>query len=342
MIKPIVALTLGDPAGIGPEIVLKALLNKSLVARYRLVVVGDAFVLKASHRGHASDFDLPSLCLPKEIRRSQSFPCLLNCGHGEFKIPRGRIDRRCGLLSLHYLQTAVHLALNGFVDGIVTAPIHKQSWAAAGAKAPGHTELLAQWSRTKQFAMAFYTKDFLTVLLTTHLPLKKAIAALSSRLLREKIRLTHQSLKGLGRQRIRIAVAGVNPHAGEGGLLGEEERRIFLPAIRRCRKEGLDVSGPYPADTLYLRAAQGEFDAVVAPYHDQAMLAVKTLSFGHATNITLGLPFVRTSVDHGTAFDIAGQGVANESAMVGAIERCGEWILARKKSMSQIKAKKIF
>jgi 4-phospho-D-threonate 3-dehydrogenase / 4-phospho-D-erythronate 3-dehydrogenase len=331
MTKPVVALTLGDPAGIGPEIALKALRKRFLSREIKLVLIGDVFVLKSISRL------VPSLPLPshfatfEKIANSGTYPCLLNLRHPPFDIPFGRVDARCGRLSIDYLNTAIRLARAKAVDGIVTGPIHKQAWAAAGSAFSGHTEMLAAATRTRDFAMAFSAKGFLTVLLSTHLPLKNALSLLSAPLLERKIHLTVRALREMGSQSARLAVAGVNPHAGEGGLLGDEELKIFLPAIKKCRRKGLDVSGPYSADTVYLRAARGEFDAVLAPYHDQAMLAVKTLSFGHATNITLGLPFVRTSVDHGTAFDIAGKGLANESAMVDAIQKCRELIHARQR-----------
>lgn len=331
MTRPVVALTLGDPAGIGPEIVLKALRKGSLTRSVKLVVIGDKFVLQSF---------LPTQQFPRrfsffstfdEIARSRTFPCFFDCRHSEFNIPVGHISARCGQMSLDYIQTAVQMARCGIVDGIVTSPINKQAWKQAGSKFAGHTEMLAALSGAKNFAMAFFAKHFFTVLVTTHLPLKQAIAALRVPLLEQKIRLTHKALHEMGIRHSRIAVAGVNPHAGEGGVLGDEEKKIFLPAVRKCQKAGLDVSGPYPADTIYLRAARGEFDAVIAPYHDQAMLAVKTLSFGSSTNITLGLPFVRTSVDHGTAFDIAGKGIAREQALVQAILKCRDLIHVQRK-----------
>lgn len=332
MIKPVVAITLGDPAGIGPEIILKTLCQKSLTDRVKLILIGDSFVLRRFSRSPRCNSPLPRFDTFKEIIRGRCFPCLLDCGHEAFVIPVGRVDRRCGQLSIDYLKTAIRLAQRREVSGIVTAPIHKQAWAAAGSPFPGHTEMLAAMTHTKKFAMAFYAKEFLTVLMSTHMPLKKALSGLRMKTLEDKILLTVASLEEFGRRRPRIAVAGVNPHAGEDGLLGKEEQRIFVPAIKRCQEKGINVSGPYSADTIYLRAAQGEFDAIIAPYHDQAMLAVKTLSFGHATNITLGLPFVRTSVDHGTAFDIAGTGSARADALIAAIEQCRELILARRQS----------
>jgi 4-hydroxythreonine-4-phosphate dehydrogenase len=326
-----VALTLGDPAGIGPEIVARAVRKKSVAGSVRLVVVGDFFVLEHFLRQSRLNPPLSRYCTIEEIHRSKRFPCLLDAGHEPFAIPVGRVDARCGQMSIEYVQTATQLALARNVDGIVTAPIHKQAWAAAGSPFPGHTEMLADLSAARHYAMAFWAKGFLTVLMTTHLSLRDALARLSSDLLKSTLQLTIESLRESGLHKARIAVAGVNPHAGEGGLLGDEENRIFLPVIQEFQLKKFNVTGPYSADTLYLRAAAGEFDAVVAPYHDQAMLAVKALSFGHATNITLGLPFVRTSVDHGTAFDIAGRGIASENALLHAIEKCRELILRRKK-----------
>jgi 4-hydroxythreonine-4-phosphate dehydrogenase len=330
MTNPVVALTLGDPAGIGPEIALKALRKKNLSPHVNLILIGDLFVLESIAHRIVPAPDIRPFSTFEEIVDARTYPCLLNLNHRRFKIAPGHVDARCGRMSIDYVNTAVCLATAGKIDGIVTGPIHKQAWAAAGSRFSGHTEMLASTTGSRDFAMAFSAKNFLTVLLSTHLPLKDALALLSVSLLERKVDLTVKALKEMGVRRARLAVAGVNPHAGEGGLLGDEEIKILTPAIRKCRRKGLDVSGPYPADTVYLRAARGEFDAVLAPYHDQAMLAVKALSFGHATNITLGLPFVRTSVDHGTAFDIAGKGVASESALVEAIEKCRDLIRARR------------
>ncbi len=334
MIRPVVALTLGDPAGIGPEIVARVVRKKSVAESLRLLVVGDSFVLEHFLRHSRLKPPLSRYCTIEEIHRSKRFPCLLDAGHEPFAIPVGQVDARCGQLSIDYVQTAIRLALAKTVDGIVTAPIHKQAWAAAGSPFPGHTEMLADLSATRNYAMAFWAKGFLTVLMSTHLSLRGALARLSQDLLSRTLHLTITSLREFGLRKARIAVAGVNPHAGEGGLLGDEENRIFLPVIQEFQLKKFNVSGPYSADTLYLRAAAGEFDAVIAPYHDQALLAVKTLSFGHAINITLGLPFVRTSVDHGTAFDIAGRGIASEKALLHAIEKCRDLILRRKKRYS--------
>lgn len=330
MTRPVVALTIGDPAGIGPEIVLKAVKKKALNQRARLLIIGDSFLLTDSTLPRSSSVLFSAPAFLRRNLEQQRFPQLLDCGHKPFTISCGRINKRCGQMSIDYVRTAVALALEGLVDGIVTAPINKRAWALAGTRYPGHTEMLAALTHTRDFAMAFYAKGFYTVLLSTHLPLRRAISTLRPGLLCDKVRLTARELSALGIRHPRIAVAGLNPHAGEGGLLGKEEIQILTPGIRRCQRERIAVSGPYSADTLYLRAAAGEFDAVLAPYHDQAMVAVKSLSFGHATNITLGLPFVRTSVDHGTAFDIAGKGIADESALVEAIKRCVALIGARR------------
>ncbi|MDD5541752.1 MAG: 4-hydroxythreonine-4-phosphate dehydrogenase PdxA [Acidobacteriia bacterium] len=332
MTRPVVAVTIGDPSGIGPEIVQKAVQKKALNRRARLLIIGDSFLFDPSLLPRSSRTSFLALRISRRNFHRQRFPQLLDWGHTPFAIPTGRISKRCGQMSYDYLETAVSLALRGYVDGIVTAPINKRAWAVAGIRFPGHTEMLAAHTHTRHFAMAFYAKGFYTVLLSTHLPLQRAISSLHPGLLCEKARLVTRELSALGIRKPRIAVAGINPHAGEAGLLGKEEIKIMAPAIRQCRRERIALHGPYPADTLYLRAAAGEFDAVLAPYHDQAMIAVKALSFGHATNITLGLPFVRTSVDHGTAFDIAGKGIANEGALAEAIDRCVVLIEARQKA----------
>jgi 4-hydroxythreonine-4-phosphate dehydrogenase len=214
----------------------------------------------------------------------------------------------------------VNDALAGRVDAIATAPINKGAFAAAGFSWPGHTELLADLCGVSDVAMMFWSDALRVVLATVHIPLAEVPRALTSDRLLRVIRLTARSLPRFGIARPRLGVAGLNPHAGEDGLLGTEERTAFAPAVSTAAREGLDVSGPWPADTLFVRAARGEFDAVIAAYHDQGLIPVKLASFGRAVNVTLGLPIVRTSVDHGTAFDIARKGIADPGSLVEAIQ----------------------
>jgi len=233
--------------------------------------------------------------------------------------PVGIVSAASGRRAYDEILRAVDDARAGRVDGIVTAPINKAAFAAAGLHWKGHTDLLAHLCHVPDVAMMFWSEKLRVVLATVHIPLADVPAALTQERLLSTIRLTASALPRFGITSPRIAVAGLNPHAGEDGLLGGEEISTIRPAIAAARAEGLDVHGPFPADTLFVRAAQGEFDVVIACYHDQGLIPVKLLSFGHSVNVTLGLPIIRTSVDHGTAFDIARQGKADPGSMVEAI-----------------------
>ena len=210
-------------------------------------------------------------------------------------------------------------ALAGRVHAIATAPINKEAFALAGLPWRGHTDLLAHLTGAKQVAMMFYADSIRVILATVHVPLSEVPRILTQELMEAILRLTVRELPRFGFQSPRVAVAGLNPHAGEGGLLGSEDRDVIAPAIQACRAEGFDIQGPFPGDTVFVRAARNEFDAVVACYHDQGLIPVKLLAFGKSVNVTLGLPIIRTSVDHGTAFDIAGKGVADPGSLIEAI-----------------------
>ena len=283
MALPPIALTVGDPSGIGPEIVLKAIQDGRVIAACRPVVYGP----------HA----------PEALAA----------------FPAGRVSAASATAAYEAIVAATQDALSGKVAAIVTAPIHKAAFAVAGYPWPGHTDLLAHLCGVSEVAMMFWSERLRVVLATVHIPLADVPAALTHDRLLAVIRLTARSLPAFGLAAPRLAVAGLNPHAGEDGLLGREEAEVIVPAVARARAEGIDVSGPFPADTLFVRATRGEFDAVVACYHDQGLIPVKLIAFGHAVNVTLGLPIIRTSVDHGTAFDIARQGVADEGSLVEAI-----------------------
>jgi 4-hydroxythreonine-4-phosphate dehydrogenase len=277
--RPRVAITVGDPAGIGPEIAAKA--------------AADPRVLDACD---------PVLYTPPS----------------HLQVPAGILSAEAGLAAYDCLLRAVTDARSGVVDAIATAPINKLAWARAGLPWKGHTDLLAHLCAANRVAMLFHAPELIVVLATVHVPLADVPRLLTSDLAFEIIGLTSQAMPDFGRMRPRIAVAGLNPHAGEDGLLGLEERDVLQPAIDRARSQGIDVTGPYPADTVFTRASRGEFDVVIACYHDQGLIPVKLLSFGRAVNVTIGLPIVRTSVDHGTAFDIAGKGLADPGSMIEA------------------------
>jgi 4-hydroxythreonine-4-phosphate dehydrogenase len=278
--RPRIAITIGDPAGIGPEIAAKA--------------AHDARVLAA--------------CEPVVYEP----PATARFAPGELSGEAGRAAYDC-------IVRAVSDARDGAVAGIATAPINKLAFARAGLPWKGHTDLLAHLCGVRRVAMLFHAPELNVVLATVHIPLQDVSRLLTVEVMLETIRLTAAAMPQFGFSRPRIAVAGLNPHAGEDGLLGSEEMSTLTPAINDARAAGVDVTGPLPADTVFTRATRGEFDVVVACYHDQGLIPVKLLAFGRAVNVTIGLPIVRTSVDHGTAFDIAGKGVADAGSMIEAV-----------------------
>ena len=280
---PVIAVTAGDPSGIGPEIAVKAARDPRVVAACRTVIYGP----------HT----------PESLR----------------PFPAGEVSAESARAAYDAIVLATADALAGRVAGIATAPINKAAFAAAGLAWRGHTDLLAHLCGTPDVAMMFWSDRLRVVLATVHIPLSEVPAALTGERLFEVIRLTSASLPRFGLAQPRLALAGLNPHAGEDGVLGREEIDVFRPAVARARAAGIDVSGPFPADTLFVRAARGEFDVVIAAYHDQGLVPVKLLAFGRAVNVTIGLPIVRTSVDHGTAFDLARKGLADEGSLTEAI-----------------------
>ena len=311
---PTVAITMGDAAGIGPEITLKALSNPDNLAGCRCIIIGDLTHL----RRLASVLDLPVILSPLGETDDESVSVVdLKNLPAEFDI--GVDAAATGKASAEYIEAAVDLWRRGEIHAICTAPISKKAIALGGYDFPGHTEFLAALTATERFAMSFFGGDLRVVLLSTHLPLRESIDLVKTERLADLIRFSHTELGRLLNKKVVLAVAGLNPHASEGGLFGSEEQDEIVPAIDKCRAEGIDVSGPYSPDTIFLRASRGEFDGVIALYHDQATIAVKSLAFGEAVNVTLGLPVIRTSVDHGTAYDIAGQGKADARPMIEAI-----------------------
>jgi 4-hydroxythreonine-4-phosphate dehydrogenase len=318
--KPILALTMGDPAGIGPEIVVKALASPRLWQVCRPVVVGRLPVMEAAARALGSTIAFTSV---DETTASAALThCLLvETGPERDRLPHpGRASAAGGRAAVEAIEGAARLALDGFVDAIVTAPISKEAIRAAGSPFPGHTEMLAALTKAKRHAMMLVGGPLRVSLATIHVPLAQVPSLITARSLRAIIELTWDAVRLFGLRRPKIAVCGLNPHAGEAGMMGDEERRVIAPVVRALAKKGLPVSGPYPADTIFYRAARGEFAAVVAMYHDQGLGPLKTLAFDTGVNLTLGLPIIRTSVDHGTAFDIAGKGVASPESLLAAVE----------------------
>jgi 4-hydroxythreonine-4-phosphate dehydrogenase len=261
----------------------------------------------------------------EEIPATASGPVIFHLNNIQGHVEPGIESGAAGKAAAEYIEAAVELCAAGSIDAIATAPINKRALFLGGYSFPGHTEFLAHLTGIDDFAMGFVAANLRVVLISTHVPLAEAIGLVRRERFEKTIRLADHELHRWGIERPRIAVAALNPHGAEGGLFGVEESSEIAPAIESCRMmDGINVSGPYSADTVFLRASRGEFDAVVACYHDQAMIPVKCLSFGEAVNVTLGLPFIRTSVDHGTAFDIAGKGIAEHSSMVAAIKLAAE------------------
>ena len=278
-----IGITVGDPAGIGPEIARKAADDPRVRAVCEPVLYGPS-----------TDKDLAAF-------------------------PSARVSASAGRTAYEAIVAAVRDAGARRIEAIATAPINKEAFAAAGLPWRGHTDLLAHLTAAPRVAMLFYADTLRVVLATVHIPLAEVPAALSSQRLEDTIELAASELPRFGIPAPRLALAGLNPHAGEHGVIGREEETVHAPAVARCRERGIDVSGPFPADTIFVRAMRGEFDAVVACYHDQGLIPIKMAAFGRAVNVTLGLPIVRTSVDHGTAFDIAGRGIADPSSMIEAV-----------------------
>lgn len=316
---PRIGITVGDVAGIGPEIVLKTLSDKDSRNIYTPVVICD----ERSLRSQIDELDLD----PETVR----FVEIVDLKNVPTDVRAGEESADTGRASGQYIEKAVELWRSGAIDAIATAPISKKALNAGGYNFPGHTEFLAALTDTSSFAMSFFAENLRVVLLSTHLPLTAAIELVRKDGLISLIDFSNGQLSRLLNKRVRIAVAGLNPHASEGGMFGSQEAEEITPAIEHCRAElDIDVSGPYSPDTIFLRGFRGEFDAVIACYHDQATIAVKSLSFGSAVNVTLGLPLIRTSVDHGTALDIAGKNVADASSMTAAVRLAAELAQVRK------------
>ncbi len=335
--KPLLAITMGDPAGVGPETIARAWSDPAMNAVCRAVVIGNLAVMRRAALlvggGVAVDV-VNEQKLTCETASERRIPCV-ECGSAEAEdVPPGVVDPRGGQAAYDALVRAVQLTQAGQVDAIVTAPLHKAALWNAGHHYPGHTELLAELCGVSDYAMMLYLPPgpvvrgpagLGVVHVTLHTALRDVISQLSSEAILAKIHLANgvfgrlRRFHGLADGRPRIGVAALNPHAGEEGLFGDEERRIIAPAVERARSEGLDATGPLPTDTLMVAARDGRFDAVVAMYHDQGHIALKLLGMHSAVNVTLGLPIVRTSVAHGTAFDLAWQGRAESSGMIEAV-----------------------
>ena len=303
-----VGITMGDPAGIGPEIMAKALMGLRLGPDAQFVLIGDKWV-----------FDHASSAQIRKSVRGHTFIDLANVPRNDFLA--GRVNAACGSASIQYIGKAAQLIKNGELDCLVTCPISKEAVALAGFKFPGHTEYLASMADTTDFVMMLMNKHLKISLVTRHIPLKDVSSHLDKESIYKTIVLTSRSLTSLfGIRNPRILVCGLNPHASDNGLLGKEEGELIVPAIKKAARSLKGISGPMPSDSVFALALKGGCDAVIAMYHDQALIPLKVTDFDSGVNITLGLPYVRTSVLHGTAFDIAGKNKANPSSLIEAIK----------------------
>jgi len=319
-ILPAIAITMGDPAGVGPELVVKALADRELAALARWLVVGDRRVLEMAERiagtklEGAERIDVDALGDVEDFRF-------------------GRLDARCGQAAVAYVRAATELCLAGKAEAMVTAPLNKEAVALSGMAFSGHTEYIAQLCGGSESRMLLASERLATVHVTTHVPLRQACETTAARVART-IELGDDAMKLLGFARPRIAVCGLNPHAGEHGLFGTEDERTILPAIQAARAKGIDCSGPHAPDSIFLQASRGAYDLVVAMYHDQGHIPMKLIDFEGTVNISLGIPIIRTSVDHGTAFDIAGTNRANPRSMKQAMRMAARMAATRRRIRS--------
>ena len=310
-------ITMGDVAGIGPEIIARAW--RELNELCRPVVVGDPGWLRRAVALVKVGGTVREVRSATELEpTADALPCLSATDQDLSRVAVGRVSAAAGRAAYQFLCTAIDLARTGEAAAIVTAPLHKEGLRAAGVPHPGHTEILAERTGSRRYAMLLYGNGLSVIHVTLHMALRDVFRHLSTEAVLEKIHLLNEMLPRLLGRRPRLGVAALNPHASDGGLFGDEEARIIQPAVVAARREGVEATGPWPSDTLFVRARQGEFDGIVAMYHDQGHIALKLLGRGSLVNITAGLPIIRTSVAHGTAYDIAGQGIADATSLVEA------------------------
>jgi 4-phospho-D-threonate 3-dehydrogenase / 4-phospho-D-erythronate 3-dehydrogenase len=317
---PTIGITMGDPSGIGPEIILKSYGNSD-IQKFRIVVIGDyGVMLKAWNMLNINSFQLNRIHDSSQCRFSEDTLNILDLGLTDSEALRpGMIQAESGNVAFECIRKALELIQNNEIDCIATAPLNKEALHLAGHNYPGHTEILAGLTGTRDYSMLLYDKKLSVIHVSTHIPLLDAINGLSTERIEKVIELADEVMRKLLKRVPRIAVAGINPHAGENGLFGMEEINVIAPAVKHMKSKGINVNGPVPPDTVFLQALNGDYDIVVAMYHDQGHIPLKLLGFDTGVNITVGLPFIRTSVDHGTAFPIAWQGKANAGSMIEAI-----------------------
>ncbi|MGE5612773.1 MAG: 4-hydroxythreonine-4-phosphate dehydrogenase PdxA [Bacillota bacterium] len=330
--RPTIAITMGDPAGIGPEIAVKALNYEHIFHRCIPVVIGDMAAISDALTFTGSPLKINRIADVDETSGSPGVIDLIDLGllekgSWEYK----KVSPVCGKAAYAYIEKAINLALDKKVHAVVTGPINKESLNKAGYHYSGHTEIFAKLTGTSKYAMLLSTEKLKVIHVTTHVSLRKACDLITRERVLDVIHLADSAMKTLGYARPKIAVAGLNPHSSEGGLFGNEEAQSIIPAVSEAKSEGIDVEGPVPPDTVFVKALAGQYDIVVAMYHDQGHIPIKLLGFNldsgtgtftslNGVNCTVGLPIIRTSVDHGTAFEIAGEGKANETSLIDAID----------------------
>jgi 4-phospho-D-threonate 3-dehydrogenase / 4-phospho-D-erythronate 3-dehydrogenase len=322
---PIVGITMGDPAGVGPEIILKSLNHNDIYQQCRLFVIGDAKILDRAQQFVNTNLEIVRIQDVEEAAYESGKVYCLDMDLVSADLPVGEVSAEAGHAAFEFLRKAIELANEGKIDAICTAPLNKEALHKGGHLYPGHTEILAELTNTSDFSMMLSAPKLKVIHVTTHVGIIDAVKMINPDRVYKVIQLANDTLKKAGYVKPKIAVCGINPHAGENGLFGygEEEEKV-IPAVEKAQQEGIDVVGPLPADTLFFRTVRGDFDIVVAMYHDQGHGPVKVLGLEAGVNITVGLPIIRTSVDHGTAFDIAGKGIADEKSLLEAIRQAIE------------------
>ena len=331
--KPIIAVTMGDPAGVGPEIAIKALLKPEIKNVCKPVLIGDLGILRRTSQRLKIEVSFKALSDAKEASGGQGVIEVVdmkNVDSGSFRIGEASIE--AGRAAIQYIEKAAEFALDKQVDAIATGPINKHAVNLAGSPHIGHTEMLAAFCGVEDPLTMFWVKGARIFFLTRHLPLTEAIKAVKKERLVEAVDRIAAELKKIGVEKPLVAVAALNPHASDEGLVGTEEAQIIIPAIEDLKAKGYSVVGPVPADTVFVKALEGRYDAVLSLYHDQGHIAAKTVDFYGTVSVTLGLPFLRTSVDHGTAYDIAGKGLANSRSLEEAIKLAAE-IVSKKREL---------
>lgn len=331
-IRPVVGITMGDPVGVGPEVIVKALAQQAITDICIPLVLGDMGVIEQAMRVVGLPLVLNRISRIEDMKDAPNVVNVMSLSHLDVAhLCYGRPTTETGSAMVSYILEAVRLALGKRIEAVVTAPINKAAMTLAGYSYPGHTELLAEETKTHNYAMMLAGEKLKVVLVTIHHPLRQVPDLLTTEKIISTIRLTCQTVHDFfGIDSPAIAVAALNPHAGEEGLFGHEEQTVIIPALEKALQEGMAVQGPFPADSLFYHAAQGAYDAVVCMYHDQGLIPLKLLHFDDAVNVTLGLPIIRTSVDHGTAYDIAGSGQANPKSLMNAVQLAVRMALHKK------------